>query len=332
MIDLDALSRHTWRTRTPLAFLLLPFAWLFEAALSLRAMLYASGLLRTYRLPVPVIVAGNFLAGGTGKTPLVLWLVQGLAARGMRPGVVSRGYGADNAVPAAVTPVSSVAAAGDEPLLLARRLDAPVWIGRDRVATARALLAHHPAVDVLVLDDGLQHRRLARDFEIAVFDERGTGNGFLLPAGPLRERPRHVDAIVRNGTYAASGEFAMQLMPAGFYWIHDGLPVDAAWLRTRRLHAAAGIGQPERFFRTLRSLGLQFTPHAYPDHYAYSSSDLRFDDCDVVVLTEKDAVKCATPDRTDLVMLRVEAQIDPSLLERIAGRLEHHPARSMNGC
>ena len=321
MNGLEALARRLWTARTPLSLLLLPFSWLFALALRLRAVLYAAGLLRVERLPVPAIVVGNFLVGGTGKTPLVLWLVQHLAERGLRPGVVSRGYGGRNARPAAVTELSSPAEAGDEPLLLARRLGAPVWIGRDRAAAARALLERHPTVDVMVLDDGLQHRPIARDFEIAVFDERGTGNGLLLPAGPLREPPRPVDAVVRNGVPPAPGEFGMRLVPAGFFRLHDGGAVELGWLRTRRLHAAAGIGRPESFFRTLAAMGLAFTPHAFPDHHVYRAADLRFADCDAVLLTEKDAVKCAMFERTDLIMLRVEADVDPALLERIAGRL-----------
>jgi tetraacyldisaccharide 4'-kinase len=320
-VDVHALTRRLWLARTPLALLLLPLSWLFALVQRLRAALYAVGLLRTERLPVPAIVVGNFLAGGTGKTPLVLWLVQHLAERGLRPGVVSRGHGGRNAAPVAVTELSSAEEAGDEPLLLARRLGAPVWIGRNRVAAARALLDRHPAVDILVLDDGLQHRRLARDFEIAVFDERGTGNGFLLPAGPLRERPRAVDAVVRNGAPPADGEFAMRLAPAGFYRLHDDSEVELDWLRTRRLHAAAGIGRPDSFFKTLREMGLAFTPHSFPDHHVYAAGDLRFADCDAVLLTEKDAVKCVMFKRTDLIMLRVEADVDPALLERIAERL-----------
>jgi tetraacyldisaccharide 4'-kinase len=321
VIDLDALSRRLWGARTPGSLLLLPLSGLFGAALLIRAALYATGVLRTHALAVPVIVVGNFLVGGTGKTPLVLWLVQQLARRGLRPGVVSRGYGGRNSTPLAVSTTSAPEEAGDEPLLLARRLGAPVWIGRDRVAAARALLARHPSVNVLVLDDGLQHRRLARDFEIAVFDARNVGNGWLLPAGPLRERPRTVDAVVRNGVAAAHGEFAMRLVPAGFFRLRDGAPVELAWLRARKLHAAAGIGRPEGFFQTLRELGLQFTSHAYPDHHVYTAHDLRFSDCDAVLLTEKDAVKCAQDDRTDLIVLRVEAEVDEGLLDRIAARL-----------
>lgn len=316
-------SERHWYRLSALSLALAPLSVLFGAGAALRRAGYRAGLLGTERLPVPVVVVGNLVVGGTGKTPLVLWLVGALSARGFRPGIVSRGYRAANDTPRAVPPDGDPARYGDEPLLLAGRSGAPVFIGRDRAAAARALLAAHPACDAIVCDDGLQHYRLARDFEIAVEDERGHGNGLLLPAGPLREpASRTVDAVVLNGA-ARPGAFGMTLEPAGFTRVGgDRAPVPLDALRGKRLHAVAGIGNPARFFATLRGLGLDALPHAFPDHHAFAARDLEFPDCDFVLITEKDAVKCRSFARADLVALRVEARVDPRLAELVVSRLK----------
>jgi len=315
-------ERH-WYRLSWLSVLLAPAAAAFAIATLLRRAVYRVGILPTARLRAPVLVVGNLVVGGTGKTPLVLWVAQQLRARGFRPGIVSRGYrsGAQAARP--VPRGGDPARFGDEPLLLAERGDVPVWIGRNRVAAGRALLAAHPDRNVLICDDGLQHYRLARDFEIAVADSRGFGNGLLLPAGPLRELPsRRVDAWVVNGGAERAGAFAMRLMPAGFYRIRDPeRSVGIEELHGRRLHAVAGIGNPARFFATLESLGLAFVPHAFPDHHAFTTHDLEYADCDAVLMTEKDAVKCRAFGRDDLYALRVEASVDPRLADLIATRL-----------
>ena len=318
-------ERH-WYRFSWLSALLAPFALVFGAAALARRLVYRAGWRRAARLPVPVVVVGNLVAGGTGKTPLVLWLAAALGARGFRPVIVSRGYRGANERPREVAPGGEPARFGDEPVLLAERSGVPVWIGRDRAAAARAALAAHPGRDVVICDDGLQHYPLARDFEIAVEDERGCGNGLLLPAGPLRELPsRPVDATVINGAAARTGTFGMRLEPAGFRRVRDArLAVGADALRGRRLHAVAGIGNPARFFATLESLGLAFTPHAFPDHHPFAPGDLAFPDCDAVLMTEKDAVKCRSFPRDDLYALRVEARVDERLADLVARRL-HGP-------
>jgi len=320
-------ERH-WYRLSWLSLALAPFALVFGAVTALRRRAYRAGWLRAERLPVPVVVVGNLVAGGTGKTPLVLWLVDALRARGFRPGVVSRGYRGANEVPREVPPTGDPTRFGDEPILLAERSGAPVWIGRDRVRAARALLAAHPQCDLLVCDDGLQHYRLARDVEIAVEDERGHGNGLLLPAGPLREQPaRPVDAVVLNGAPARDDAFAMRLEPAGFRRVGDpGASVPLESLRRKRLHAVAGIGNPKRFFATLEALGLAFAAHAFPDHHAYAAGDLEYDECDAVLMTEKDAVKCRGFARDDLLALRVEARVDERLAGLVAGRIHGRQA------
>lgn len=307
--------------------LLLPGAIAFGAAVALRRAAYRLGILRSTRLAVPVVVVGNVIVGGTGKTPLVLWLAAELARRGWHPGIVSRGHGGAMDAVRPVPPGGEPAVFGDEPVLLAERSGAPVWIGRDRAAAAGALLAAHAECDAIICDDGLQHYALARDFEIAVRDARGAGNGLLLPAGPLREPlTRRVDAWVVNGADAGPGEYAMRLAPAGFRRVgpeRSEVPVDA--LAGKRLHAIAGIGNPARFFDQLRALGLDAVPHAFPDHHRYRAGELDFPACDLVLMTEKDAVKCRTFGRTDLVALRVDAEIDRRLADRVEACIRGRP-------
>jgi len=252
-------------------------------------------------LPAPVIVVGNIAVGGTGKTPVVQGLVEALRAQGWRPGVVSRGYGGRGGDgPLRVTAEGDAAVTGDEPLLIHLRTGVPVMVGADRVAAARALLASGE-VDVIVSDDGLQHYRLGRDVELCVVDgQRGLGNGARLPAGPLREpesRLREVDHVLVNGgdwVPAAVAWSRFQLQPGVPYRLDGGeAPSTLAAWRGRRVHAVAGIGNPQRFFDTLRDAGMTVVPHAFPDHHAYDGRDLPSPDpgCPVL-MTEKDAVKC----------------------------------------
>jgi tetraacyldisaccharide 4'-kinase len=318
-------ARH-WYRLSPVSVLLFPACLVFRFLVALRRLLYSLGVLRSVRLHVPVIVVGNLTAGGTGKTPLILALAQALHRKGRLPGIVSRGYGGARVAPHRVSVGDDPARVGDEPLLLAERSGCPVWIGADRVAAARALLAGNAQCDVILCDDGLQHYRLHRDFEIAVEDERGFGNGLMLPAGPLREPAnRRVDATVVNGPESRSGAFRMRLTPAGFYRVGEhAVPVAPSDLSGRSLHAVAGIGNPERFFAELARLGLKFTAHPFPDHHPFRPSDLEFIDCDFVLMTEKDAVKCRRFGRSDLIAARVDAEPDPALtdliLKRIHGR------------
>lgn len=316
-------SQRHWYRLSPLSCLLAPLSLIFLLIVSLRRFAYTSGLLPRTRMAVPVVIVGNLVAGGTGKTPLVLWLAQALQRAGRRPGIISRGYKAANDVPRMVRAGDNPAQVGDEPLLLAQRSGVPVCIARKRVHAAQALLAAHPQCDVLISDDGLQHYALMRDFEIAVEDTRGYGNGMLLPAGPLREpASRPVDAIVMNGAASREGVWSMRLEAQTFYAVHaPHTPVDVETLRGLRLHAVAGIGHPQRFFDTLRALGLEFVPHAFPDHHVYKAEDLQFSVCDAVLMTEKDAVKCGGFGRKHFFALRVDARVDEALLESIVTRL-----------
>ncbi len=319
-----------WYRHAAAHLLLLPVSWLYCALAALRRALYRTGLLKSNRLPVPVIVIGNISVGGTGKTPLTLALAQQLSERGRHPLIVSRGYGgSSNQIE--VTISSTAAQVGDEPLLMAGRKICPVWVGRDRAATAQAALKAHPECDVVLCDDGLQHYRLQRDAEIAVVDSnRGFGNGFLLPAGPLREpvsRLNTVDAVVYNGTplNQRPHTYVMQLSGAVFYKLIDpGKTATAADFQGLNLHAAAGIGHPERFFNHLKAMGISATPHAFSDHHPYRADELRFNNCDALLLTEKDAVKCSAFADDKFWVLRVDARIDTALTDHLLQKIALH--------
>ncbi len=313
-----------WQARTVWALLLWPVSTLYCAVVGLRRWLYRQGVLHVRRAGVPVIVVGNITVGGTGKTPLVVWLAQTLKAAGWRPGVITRGYkGEGRAWPVRVEPHADAAMVGDEAVLLARHCGCPVVAGPDRVADAQQLV--QLGCDIIVSDDGLQHYRLARDMEIAVIDgRRRFGNGFCLPAGPLREprsRLRTVDVCVTNGE-ALPGEWNMHLEPIGFRQVatpHASAPL--AKFQGQRVHAVAGIGHPPRFFAQLRALGVVVTEHAFADHHRFRAADLVFTPEAPAVMTEKDAVKCESFARADHWYLAVAARPDARLAETILNLL-----------
>jgi tetraacyldisaccharide 4'-kinase len=322
------LQNHWYRT-TPLHLILVPISLVFGLLVSFRRVLYRDHILASNQLLLPVIVVGNISVGGTGKTPLTLALAQQLITHGWHPLIVSRGYKRTFHAPQQVDPGMTALQAGDEPLMMARRKICPVWVGKDRVATARAALEALPQCDVVLCDDGLQHYRLQRDVEIAVIDgERGSGNGWLLPAGPLREpvsRLRTVDAVVVNGGEVTPGQYAMRLDGTVFHNLQDhGLTATAGDFNKPGIHAVAGIGNPQRFFQHLTELGMSFTPHAFPDHHPYSASDLAFADCDAILMTEKDAVKCSAFADARYWVLRVDARIDSGLTDLILRKLKSH--------
>jgi tetraacyldisaccharide 4'-kinase len=329
--SLESTLTRAWLRRGPLACALWPVSLLFRSLAALRRTLYRAGVLKAERLPVPVIVVGNIFIGGTGKTPLTIWLVDALRAAGFRPGVISRGFGSEGGAPREVSAASSAQEAGDEPLLIAHRTACPVVVGRARAQAGHALLAAHPEVDVLVADDGLQHYALARDIEVVLFDGRGVGNGWLLPAGPLREPPsRRRDFTVVNTTDLTSAlarevggqPFRMEL--AGRYAERLSDPqerVSLAELKGRRLVAAAGIGNPGRFFTLLGDAGLAFEAMPLPDHHDFLDAPFEGVDADAILITEKDAVKCRQIENLKhdprLWVVPVTARIDAALAEQI---------------
>ena len=297
----------------------------YSGIVSLRRAAYGAGLLPRVRLRVPVVVVGNLTAGGTGKTPLTIALVEALRTRGFNPGVISRGYGAGARAPLAVDARSDPAVVGDEPCLIARATGVPTAVCRDRAAAAGMLLTSS-TIDVLIADDGLQHLKLRGDVEICVVDgERRLGNGRLLPAGPLREpagRLGDFDFRVCNGGTPLAGEIAMGLVG------DEAIPLTTSGAGRKlhdfagqRVHAVAGIGNPTRFFKQLHGAGIEVIEHAFADHHAFSPSDIGFGDELPVLMTEKDAVKCVAFADAHCWSVPVRAVLSDGFFDAVAAML-----------
>jgi len=273
-------------------------SFLYIDIVKFRRKMYQKGHKKVTKLAVPVIIVGNITVGGTGKTPLVIYLVEKLKAEGFKPGVISRGYGGQAETwPQVVTADSKPSLIGDEPLLIAQQANCPVAVGPIRADSAKLLLDNNDC-DVIISDDGLQHYALHRDIEICVVDGvRRFGNNFYLPSGPLREpqeRLKEVDFVVCNGGEPEEGEILMRL--------EGGFAINMQTKERKSLaefkgqagcHAFAGIGNPQRFFDLLAKAGMECATHSFPDHYAYVAKDIQFKDAQVILMTEKDAVKCA---------------------------------------
>ena len=313
-----------WSSYSLWHVLLVPLSWIFFVVTSVRKFLYSLGWLKSTRLGVPVIVVGNITVGGTGKTPLVIWLAEQLQLAGFKPGIISRGYGGSSKLATAVFANSNPQLVGDEPVLITKRTACPMFVGANRVAAGQALLQANPKCDVIISDDGLQHYALQRDFEITLVNSNsGFGNQLLLPAGPLREklsRLQSVDAIVDSGNEAASAIAFKETLQApilnmtlqGEYFESlDGSETKqpASYFADKKLVAIAGIGNPERFFNLLSSLGLQFERKAFADHHAFTKQDLMQFSGKTILMTEKDAVKCAIFTTSDAWCLPVAATI-----------------------
>jgi tetraacyldisaccharide 4'-kinase len=361
---LHAILTRTWLRRGPLALLLWPLSVVYRMLWALRRMAYARGWKASTRLPVPVVVVGNVVAGGAGKTPVVIAIAQHLRRHGLRVGVISRGYGraeapgGDQPLQALeVHPHSDPHTVGDEPLLIRRATHAPVFVARNRVHAAQALLALHPRVQVILADDGLQHLALQRDVEVCVFDERGLGNGFLLPAGLLREpwpRPAQpgvqalllhrgggaagADAGVAAGHRVAASlgiapsptHFALQRSLANHALSVDGIRLPLSTLATRPLVALAGIAQPEAFFAMLRAIGLPLADTvALPDHYDFRSLPWASLIGKTILCTEKDAAKIAAL-KTELAVFAVPLvlEFDPAFWAALDASLQIGPTQA----
>lgn len=307
--------------------LLIPLSWAFLVIISVRRSLYSLGWLKSTGLSVPVIVVGNITVGGTGKTPLVIWLVEQLQLAGFKPGIISRGYGGTSKLATAVFANSHPQQVGDEPVLITKRTACPMFVGASRVTAGQALLQANPQCNVIISDDGLQHYALQRDIEIALVNSNsGFGNQLLLPAGPLREklsRLQSVDVIVDSGNDRVSGVdfketlqapvFNMTLQGECFKSV-SGLEANqpASYFADKKLVAVAGIGNPERFFNQLSGLGLQFERKVFADHHAFTAQDLMRFSGKTILMTEKDAVKCSTFTTSDAWYLPVAAIISDS--------------------
>ena len=328
-INMKRLDRY-WYNQNPVAWLLLPLAGLYCLLAAMRFGLYNKGWLRSFKAPVPVIVVGNINVGGTGKTPLIIKLCEILLQQGLKPGIISRGYGSKSTIfPLEIMPGTHAKEAGDEPLLLARRTQCPVIIGPDRQADIQLLLERH-GCDIILSDDGMQHYRMHRDVEIAVVDiARRFGNGFCLPAGPLREpvqRLRSVDMVIANGGLPSQLSFTIkpaQLISLAAETRFSSLSQFAG----TKVHAVAGIGHPQRFFKTLTDHGIEIIPHAFPDHHVYGIDDLHFGDDLPVLMTEKDAVKCAGFYMPRHWYLTIDIELSSIALQRI----EHLIAQVCHG-
>lgn len=328
---------RVWYEDAGWGVLLLPFSGLYWLVIVIRKYLYERGVLRTHRAAVPVVVVGNITAGGTGKTPTVVWLVEELRKRGFSPGVVSRGYGgAFSGTSMRVEPDSNAAVVGDEPVLLARRARCPVVVDPDRVRASKMLV--EDGVDVIVTDDGLQHYRLGRDYEICVVDgKRGLGNRRLLPGGPLRERPQRLDDVEQvlvNGrlsgdqyvlTNAEQNAIVFDLVAHDAHRLNGSLARPLERFAGTTVHAVAAIGNPQRFFDLLRSRDIQIIEHRFPDHATLESGALDFGDNFEVFMTEKDAVKLGRLSTDKFWYVPVELKMDPllaaPLIEQIVSRL-----------
>lgn len=320
-----SLPDRIWYERHPLYLVLAPFSLLFCIASALRRLLYRKGWLAKTRLPVPVIVVGNIVVGGTGKTPLVMWLVERLREAGFSPGIVTRGYrGNSSEWPREVTMDSDPTQVGDEAVLLALRCGCPVYAAPKRARAAQRLLESNK-VDVLICDDGLQHYALERDIELAVMDtSRLYGNGLCLPAGPLRERRSRlhsVDRVVCHGDRAGEGD-RMRLRPNQVMELatpDSTHPI--SHFVGQRVHAVAGIGNPARFFRQLRGAGLDVIEHPFPDHHPFVASDLEFDDNLPILLTEKDAVKLGGIIRPGIWVVTARIEVNKEITDFLVQRL-----------
>ncbi|SDO12186.1 lipid-A-disaccharide kinase [Rhodoferax sp. OV413] len=332
-MGLEATLLRTWRSRGALAWLLWPLSLLYGLLGGLRNLLYRLNWLPTGRVPVPVIVVGNVVAGGSGKTPVVMALVRHWQARGIAVGVISRGYGRSSTDCREVLPDSLPAEVGDEPALVHRSCQVPVFVARQRLEAAQALLARYPQTQLIVCDDGLQHRALHRDLEICIFDDRGVGNGFLLPAGPLREAwPRPVDLVLHSGAQPAFAGFRARRSLADYAVQADGRRRPLSSLQGTPLLALAAIAQPQSFFTMLRAAGLSLDQtQALPDHYDFDSwtriEHLR----QTVICTEKDAVKLwrHQPDALAVpLVVELEAGFLAALDQRVDPWLSSPPART----
>jgi tetraacyldisaccharide 4'-kinase len=321
----DNWLQRIWYQRTSPPLLLRALSHLFRHIVLLRRAWYNANPAACRRLPVPVIVVGNLTVGGTGKTPLVIWLARLLAEAGYRPGIVSRGYGVRLQEPLSVHTASDPAQAGDEPVLIAQKTGCPVCIFPDRVRAAGVLLA--AGCDLIISDDGLQHYRMARDIEIALIDgDRRFGNGACLPGGPLREpveRLRSVDLVVCNGAQAQPGEYPMLLTGAIARNLADETVIrPLAEFREDKLLALAAIGNPQRFFTSLQRAGLKFATKAFPDHHAFVAGDVAFGDGITVLMTEKDAVKCRKFANSALWYVPVAAELPVAFGDRVLNLLK----------
>ena len=326
MIAYKALTKlHYSKSLAPL--FLLPLSAIYLLISFARKYLYRFNLLKSFKIQVPVIVIGNITSGGTGKTPLVIHLANELKKNGYHPGIISRGYGSKRNGVSEVNKKSDVENIGDEPILIHKHTHLPVFIAKDRVLAAKALIKKYKKIDVILSDDGMQHYRLRRDIEILVIDgTRRFGNGYLLPAGPLREPKRKVksvDAIVCNEKKVIDGSYLMKYKSYFLINLKTKKKIPLNKVRLNNLHAVAGIGNPDRFFNYLKALGLVFDSSSYKDHYRFTKKDFKTMNDKNIIMTEKDAVKCEKFARDNFWYLPVVAEIDSKFTDFILNKMKN---------
>ena len=323
---MDTLSRlHYSKSLFPL--LLFPLSAIFFLIFFIRKYLYQFNFLKSFKLNVPVIVIGNITLGGTGKTPLIIHLAKELKKNGYHPGIISRGYGARSISATEVNQKSDIDEVGDEPILIQKHTHMPVFVSKDRVMAATVLIKKHKKIDVILSDDGIQHYRLMRDVEVLVIDgTRGFGNGYLLPAGPLRElkhKLNDVDAIVCNHKKVIDGSYLMKYKSKFLVNLKTKQKIPLSKVRLSNIHAIAGIGNPDRFFNDLKSLGLVFNSSAYQDHYRFTRKDFKTMGGKNIIMTEKDAVKCEKFAQDNFWYLPVDVDINSKFTNVILKKLKY---------
>jgi len=319
-------SNFIWYQDNFIGLCLLPFSMIFNDIARFRRYLYRIGLLKKHKLSVPVIIVGNITVGGTGKTPLTIYIVGQLKQLGYKPGVIARGYGGESEQwPKMVFKDCNPAEVGDEPLVIARHNECPIAVGPDRVATAKLLLEQTDC-NVIISDDGLQHYRLERDIEIIVIDgERRFGNGYSLPSGPLREavsRIREVDFLVCNGGNVEEDEFPMVVQGQKAINLLSGEQQPLNYFKNKSCYAVAGIGNPQRFFSLLDDAGISYQRHVFSDHHDFTQEDLRFEGTGEILMTEKDSVKCAAFAQKNYWHIPVTASLPGVFTEKLVNKLE----------
>ncbi len=323
---MDTLSKlHYSKSLFPL--LLFPLSAIFFLIFFIRKYLYQFNFLKSFKLNVPVIVIGNITLGGTGKTPLIIHLAKELKKNGYYPGIVSRGYGSRVIGAIEVNQKSNINEVGDEPILIQKHTHMPVFVSKDRAMAAKALIKKYKKIDVILSDDGIQHYRLMRDVEVLVIDgTRGFGNGYLLPAGPLRElkhKLNDVDAIVCNHKKVIDGSYLMKYKSEFLINLKTKQKIPLSEVSLSNIHAIAGIGNPDRFFNDLKSLGLVFNSSAYQDHYRFAKKDFKTMGGKNIIMTEKDAVKCEKFAQDNFWYLPVDVDINSKFTNVILKKLKY---------
>ena len=318
---LNKLFNRIWYENHPASYFLLPASWLYSLVVKLRNILYASGFFETHYVSVPVIIVGNITAGGSGKTPFVIWLSKYLSENGYTPGVISRGYGRkSNLKVQQIRHDSDPEFVGDEPILIARRTGMPVAVASDKYEAANQLV-NIANCDVLICDDGLQHLAIGRNLEIAIIDgDREFGNNHLLPAGPLREpvsRLTTVDMLISKSKKYQNSHLMNYEYGGLVQLTNPGNNISIEKFKNQEIHLVSGIANPDRFHAFFKDHHINVTKHIFPDHYNYRVEDINFDDDKPIVMTEKDAIKCAKFARDNMWYLPVKVRFDDVFHHRI---------------